>query len=95
MKEAKEYMIELALKHNKVQTEKEIREDFDNPKDEGANFIMEIIEQMKQYGHDCAKQALEDAANMVRFCEKGDPEYDYDYPVISKQSILDTEIKTP
>lgn len=54
-----------------------------------------IIKLMKEYALNCAKQALEDAANNVRLCEKGEHGYDYDYPVISKQSILNTEIKTP
>jgi hypothetical protein len=54
-----------------------------------------VLYAMKLYALNCAKQALEDAANNVRLCEKGEHDYDYDYPVISKQSILDTEIKTP
>ena len=47
-----------------------------------------IVKAMKDYAQSVAKQALEDAANNATATHKG-------RIVINKQSIIDTEIKTP
>lgn len=48
-----------------------------------------ILDAMKEYGRDCAKQALKDAADNATLEPNGM------LLKVDKQSILDTEIKTP
>lgn len=95
MKTAEETLAEIVHNHFKslpVQFKSDFQKGF------GENWNV-ALKAMKQYANQVAKQALKDASENATntYCNCYEPRYDCDSTCrsVDKESILETEIKTP
>ena len=84
---------------SKILTSEEVLINTLNDMHEGnlADYLSDNLDELKIYskpilewGKTLVQAALEAASNEVRFCNKDEPDYDYDNQVISHQSILNS-----